>query len=156
MAYLPSQDTVILQIAKSGSSSLVKAASTLGELTHLGHLPASSHPVASRCIAVVRDPVGRLISALNYYYRPQPVDDALRHALKYRMGQSAFKPQSWYMDVNGIEVYSIDRIQDALSSIGYTGYAPRENASQKWLTLDMVFRNKYFKRILETQQIARK
>lgn len=148
MAYLPWCDTVILQIAKSGSSSLVKAASTLGNMTHVGHLPASANPVASRYIAVVRDPEDRLMSAVNYYYRSGDVDDILRHILKYRMGQSAFKPQSWYTDMP-CEVYPLDMIEDALASIGYDGDAPKENASLKWLTLDDSRQSKYWERIIQ-------
>ena len=149
MAYLPPQDTVILQIPKSGSSSLINAASTLGELTHQGHLPASEHPPASRIIAVTRDPIDRMLSALNYYYKPGDVDEVLRHALRYRVGQAAFKPQEWYMDCDGIEAYPIDHMQDALSSIGYAGDVPKENASQKWLTLCVASRSRYWPRLLQ-------
>lgn len=149
MAYLTWCDTVVLQIAKSGSSSLVKAAGALGELTHVGHLPASAHPVASRYVAVVRDPIDRLISALNYYYGIGDVDDVLRHALRYRTGQSAFKPQEWYMDIDGIEVYQLSDTRSALASIGYTGDMPKENASQKWLTLDVARQSKYWTRLLQ-------
>jgi len=148
MAYLPWCDTVVLQIAKSGSSSLVKAASSLGELTHVGHLPASAHPVASRYVAVVRDPVDRLISALNYYYGPGDVDDVLRHALRYRTGQSAFKPQTWYMDMP-CETYDLADMRLALSSIGHVGDVPKENVSLKWLTLGMAEKSKYWPRLIQ-------
>ena len=149
MPYIPHLNTIVLEIPKSGSSSLVKAASTLGPITHRGHLQASAYGIHdARIIAVTRDPVDRLISALNYYYDPQPVDDVLRHALRYRVGQVAFRPQEWFMDVDGIDVYPLERIADALASIGYVGEVPRENAKRKWLTLGMLEGNVRWGRLL--------
>jgi len=145
MPYIPHLNTIVLEIPKSGSSTLVKAASTLGPITHRGHLQASAYGIqGARIIAVVRDPVDRLISALNYYYDPQPVDDVLRHALRYRVGQVAFKSQEWFMDVDGIEVYPLNSIGDALASVGYVGEVPRENAKRKWLTLGTAKKSKYW------------
>ena len=86
MAYLASQNTVILQVPKSGSSSLIHAAATLGELTDVGHNPASYYTDHNaRIIAVVRDPIDRLVSSINYYYPRSPLDDAIRHMRKFRM-----------------------------------------------------------------------
>lgn len=148
MPYIPHLNTILLQIPKSGSSSLVKAASMLGPMTHIGHLRASAYGIpASRIIAVVRDPVSRLVSALNYYYTPQPVDDMLRHVLKYRIGQVAFKPQEWFMDIP-CDVYPIERMSDALASIGYFGDVPKENVSIKWVCREELECSKYWALLL--------
>lgn len=148
MPYIPHLNTIVLEIPKSGSSTLVKAASTLGTITHRGHLRASAYGIPdAKIIAVVRDPVDRLISGLNYYYDPQPIDDMLRNALKYRIGQVAFRPQKWFMDIP-CEIYPIDRMADALASIGYYGPIPKENANQKWATLGMLDESKYWPRFL--------
>jgi hypothetical protein len=148
MPYIPHLNTILLQIPKSGSSSLVKAASTLGPMTHLGHIRASAYPMtASRIIAVVRDPIDRLVSAINYYYPAGDVDSVCRHILRYRTEQAAFKPQEWFMDMPGIEVYPIERISDALASIGYVDPVPRENASKKWITKADAMESRVFRRL---------
>lgn len=155
MPYIPHLNTIILEIPKSGSTSLAKAASTLGPVTHNGHLRASAYPVsADRIIAVVRDPIDRMVSAVNYYYPEQPMDDAMRHVLKYRMGQVAFRAQEWFMDAPGIEIYSLQEIDLALSSIGYTGHVPRENPSKKWLTREAALQNRLFMRAMDMQKLS--
>jgi hypothetical protein len=148
MAYLASRNTVILQIAKSGSSSLVKAASEVGPLTHLGHLPASAHPPADRVIAVVRDPVDRLLSAACYYYPPQPVSNLFRDIHRRRKPQAAFKTQTWYMD-RPCEIYRLEDMRKVLASIGYHGEVPRENKSNRWLSYEEASRSRWFWRVME-------
>lgn len=148
MPYIPHLDTILLQIPKSGSSSLVKAASTLGPMTHIGHFRASAYPMtASRIIAIVRDPVDRLVSAINYYYPTGDIDAVCRHIMRYRMEQVAFKPQEWFMDLPCIEVYQLERIGEALASIGYVGDIPRENQSKKWLSKDDAMNSRVFRRL---------
>lgn len=135
MAYLASQNTVILQVPKSGSSSLIHAAATLGELTDVGHHPASYYTANdARIIAVVRDPIDRLVSAINYYYPRGPLDGVMRHIKGFRYHQAAFKPQSWFIDTPNVDVYQLSDIGDALASIGYHGDVPQKNPSNKWLT----------------------
>lgn len=151
MPYIPHLNTIVLEIPKSGSTSLAKAASTLGQTSRHGHLRASEYGIhSSRIIAVTRDPVDRLVSAINYYYQPSDIDTTCRHIMRHRMHQAAFKPQSWFMDMPDIEVYPLDRISDALDSIGYVGDAPRENTSDKWLTKDEALSSSVFRRLMRT------
>lgn len=122
-------------------------------MTHLGHLRASAYSIpADRIIAVVRDPVDRLVSAINYYYPAGDIDDVCRHILRYRMAQAAFKPQEWFMDMPGIEVYPLERIGEALASIGYHGEVPRENPSKKWLSRDDAMDSRVFRRLVVSIQ----
>lgn len=130
MVYVPATNTIVLEVAKSGSRSLVK--STIDRWRHVtarGHhtigqtieMTGAENPTV---IAVVRDPAERFISALNFHFnvRENTLDSAMKLVRKNEVHYiPVFEKQSHFFKASqphDLKLFPLHRISEAFDLIG--------------------------------------
>lgn len=142
MAYIEQTNTIALEIAKSGSRTLVYAAEQAAGTRHLraaGHHDIGTSINKAGCtnptvIAVIRDPAKRLVSAINFHFTGQEhtIDTALDLCVRNGGGfNSVFQRQTDFLKHNNephkIKLFPMERMADAVRAIGFTGDTPHRN-----------------------------
>ena len=140
MPYYKDLNVVLIEIPKSGSRTLVAAAATAKVNKHLhGHKQASA--IISRCsvrpdttfMAVIRDPVDRLISSTNYQFAAafergdfvtvQQIYELWRRPLESRAQTIMTTQSSWLEGAEDYQkkLFRFEDIDEAVRFLGYDG-----------------------------------
>lgn len=93
---------------------------------YAGHLPLSyllgkSHQPNPDIVAVLRDPVDRFVSAVNYRNRggrKWSLDEAMEMARDRAETDSVFMPQSHFLDRPANRVFPFERLHDVFAYLG--------------------------------------
>ena len=159
--YFPKSRTVILEVPKCGSRTLVFAGKKVwGENYFAGHLALKKilaridqenrlRPInwqVDRAIRIFREPIDRFVSGLNYEAQTKNVkDDFRKHTLDYLIDRqfdgksnTIYNPQhNWCPEKDQpvpVITFPIHRMKDALEEIGYTDTVVWENRSKQIFT----------------------
>ena len=161
--YIEQLDTFYVEIPKTGASSVNAALGPLYSPWSIG-----GHKRVIECLEVlgrtpkrivccIRDPMDRLVSAVNHFCNDSNDLTYWLRLLSDRevtRGDGAvpffmFKPQRYYLsaadfgvDFN-VEVYPFEDFADLLASFGFEGKLPRKNVSKNKFSRDEVLNNDY-------------
>lgn len=140
--YIPAIGLFIVDIPKNGSSTIRKAVTAAHDQTTFhGHIPVS---IARQELgdvdawALIRDPVERFTSAINFVYGKGDIhfDDAMNGALRH--STVVLKPQADFIDAETL-LFPFEQMEAMLRLIGVQGPLPHENQSQKrWSVSDVL------------------
>ena len=143
--YIPDKKVVFVQIPKCASTSMLSAISSRFEVNLLGtHVTMRQYvnrfPEAIRGISVVRNPVDRLVSAVNFtvgkYYKKSEIHK-IKFDIESSLGErqkpihlSLFYPQySFLMSNTPLSLYTLPNASLCLSDLGAEGKIPCLNRS---------------------------
>ena len=152
--YFPKSRTIILEVPKCGSRTLVKVGKELwGENYLAGHLALKKilsriqeenrlRPInwqVDRAIRIFRDPIDRFVSGLNYEAQDKgyTLDYLVNHQFDGKSGTIYAPQHSWCPEENlpvPVVTFPIHRLQEALKEMGYHNGFPWENKSKQVFT----------------------
>jgi len=151
--FIPATGLCVLNIPKCGTNTLNAAIErtyksralpnhyTLAEMVEQVQKRGLGKPVEA--LAVIRDPVHRFLSALNYEFgdNGEPLDRAIDRAI-YQRRTIAHKPQRDFLDHDlPVMLVPFERMDLALAKIGYCGKPIHENRSiRRWGVEDLAHR----------------
>ena len=149
--YLPQLDLIVMEVPKTGTRTLVKAAKLADRTIECyGHRQHSyiidwidkryRKVPQTRTIAVYRDPVERFLSGLNFLnkkttaYDPDMAMANIRG--HYSKIETVFKPQSYYLDTSFVvDLYGMTQHQEIIKMIGVEEHI-HENKSKPLYSMD--------------------
>lgn len=136
--YIEALDLFCVQIPKTGSTSFKHALETAhGKVSLPGHLTVhQAYEALGRkcdCVAVVREPIARLVSGLNHI-EADDLNWAMPHATR-QGAQRIFIPQSHYVD-DATRLVPFSKLTDLIVELG--GEPVHKGASKKrWKRSDV-------------------
>lgn len=153
MAYSSKFNTIILEIPKCGSRTLYYSLMAHdSNLKYCGHLTfgqvfkedVKDNP---KVIAVVRDPMERLVSAVNYSRQNSNPKDPYS-LLDYTLDNKArvhFLPQARFLEYNNkrkyeLKLYRFEDIDKAVRELQWDEPAPKHNVSKKSFSMSQLLK----------------
>lgn len=153
MAYSSKLNIILVEIPKSGSrtlhNSLMREDS---RLTHCGHLTLGQifQPNIKdnpKVIAVIRDPLERLVSSVNYStqsHNPKDPYKILDRILDEKV-RTHFQTQSRFLEYNNkrtyrLKLFKFEDIDKAVKEFGWDEPAPHHNKSIKKFSMTQLLR----------------
>lgn len=153
---VPELGVALLNIPKCGSSTVRQCLNFHAERKkatpiknpYINHLTLSELKKAAlkdefnidsmKIVTVVRNPIDRFLSGLNYYFADRyshSLDKCVSLALKNNHNREyiAFRPMTFFVDadIKGLEIFPFEKITEAARSFGYSGTIPYLNKSRK-------------------------
>ena len=153
MAYIPEQNAILLEIAKSGSRSLFAAAC---ELSGTDNPPAKGHHNIKTAIdrarcenptvyALIRDPAERLLSAISFHFsrKDHTLDSAMNLLMKNGVTfNHAFATQKSFLYSEGaphtLRLYRLEDIGELMKAIGHKGVPHKNKRVHIWPDEDVM------------------
>lgn len=160
---VPELGVALLNIPKCGSSTLrqclkfhiERKKATPFKNPYINHLTLSELKKAAlkdgfdinsmKIVTVVRNPIDRFLSGLNYYFADRyshSLDKCVSLALEnnHHREYIAFRPMTFFVDTDleGLKIFPFEKITEAARSFGYSGIIPYLNKSRKRFSKDQL------------------
>tara|TARA_R110000796_G_scaffold251271_1_gene382266 strand:+ start:1669 stop:2220 length:552 start_codon:yes stop_codon:yes gene_type:complete len=161
-------DTLFIEIPRTGMRSLERALRGVSSVSHVGHytvqrfLDCVKNP-PENYVAIIRDPVDRLLSAINFScLEERHVDRAFEKVLKEGYSTEiiaptcfeelgyVYAPQTAYLDVDVDYKFHSFAAMKGFYQCWLPSKTPfHENKSNKWFSLDQLQQHRLFEDIMQ-------
>jgi|14_taG_2_1085336.scaffolds.fasta_scaffold28988_2 hypothetical protein len=164
-------DTLFIEIPRTGMRSLERALQGFSRVSHVGHYTTQRFlkdvkKPPSKYVAVVRNPIDRLLSAINFSCRNKNhVDQAFSKLLKegysteiiaptcFEDLEYVYAPQTAYLDANvDYKLHRFDDMNAFYTSCGINKTPPHDNKSSKQFDMDYLKTHPLFEDVMQVYQ----
>lgn len=169
--YALDMDTLFIEVPRTGMRSLERALQGVSSVSHVGHytvqrfLDCVKVP-PTKYVAVIRDPMDRLLSAVNFSCgTKEQVDQALDKLV--RQGYSTdiiaptspeeleyvYAPQTAYLDADvDYKLHRFGDMQAFYASCGLDKVPTHDNKSKKWFSLEALQAHTLFDDVMQVYE----
>lgn len=148
--YLPEINTVVLEIPKCGSRTLWYSLKRMYTTSDEGHkLSEDIVRPNSRVVGIIRDPVDRFVSSVNYRYKDSRKEIDVAADIDYMLRERPYKvfwPQHWFTENCPedceLDLYPFHMLYEALQSLGYNDEFIHKNKGDYRISREKILKEK--------------